>query len=200
MPNCYTNISSTYKEKEANKPKFVSSPDDVIRVIKEKAQKYNIDWKWLAAMAYVESNWVTNVRNGIGYCGLFQWHENRKDIAWILNKKTTEITNIFDVDMQTEASAKRMAANVRKASLLGLKGDDCYLYAGICHNTGEGGAELILSHCMPKTVRQMSQEIKTMPAIYIKWSWMQTHDKRNEISEYPLKMKKHYTWISEKYS
>lgn len=199
MSRCYTNISSTYSERKDSRPSHVSSPDDVMAVIKAKAQKYGIDWRWLAAMAYVESNLVTNARNSKGYCGLFQWNENRKDIAHILGKDVSDIGNIYDVDLQTEASAKRMAANVNDSRYKGLNGDDCYLYAGICHNAGEGGAGFILSRSMPKTVRQMSKTIMNVPSSEIKWDWMKKKEKRDEISTYPQKMKAAYDSIVKKY-
>ena len=203
MNGCYNNISS-YSATIDVKPANINSLPKVLKnIFKEKAKKYKLDWKWLAAIAWVESKWDTNAVNDGGYCGLFQWHRNCEDINEFLDKKTT---NIFNVEDQTEAAAKRMASNIQIAAKKGLSGEDKYLYAGICHNAGEGGAQLILSNSQPKTVRQMSQTIKVLPLSKMKTAkgktltWMATPKKRNEISQYPYKMKSAYQSIKSKYS
>ena len=179
-------------------------PKNLEIIVKEKAQKYKIDdWKWLAAIAWVESKWRTNAVNDGGYSGLFQWHRNCKDINDFLVEKTT---NIFNVEDQTEATAKRFSNNVASAKKKNLSVEDRFLYASICHNVGEGGAQLILSNSQPKTVYQMSQTIKVLPPSKMKTAkgktltWMATSEKRKEISEYPFLVKSAYQSISAKYS
>lgn len=197
MNSCYNNISSYTATIDVKPANINSLPKNLETVFKQKAQKYNIDWKWLAAIAWVESKWRTNAVNDDGYSGLFQWHKNCKEINSFLDKKTT---NIFNVEDQTEATAKRFRNNVASANKKGLHGEDIFLYASICHNAGEGGAQLILNNSQPKTVRQMSQTILVLPSSKITWSWMRTSEKRKEISEYPFLVKSTYKSISAKYS
>lgn len=204
MNSCYNNISSYSATIDVKPANINSLPKNLENIFKEKADKYkNYDWKWLAAIAWVESKWRTNAVNDGGYSGLFQWHRNCKDINDFLGKKTT---NIFNVEDQTEATAKRFSNNVASANKKGLSGEDIFLYASICHNVGEGGAQLILSNSQSKTVRQMSQTIKVLPPSKMKTTkgktltWMATPEKRKEISEYPFLVKSAYQSISAKYS
>lgn len=203
MNSCYNNISSYSATIDVKPANINSLPKNLENIFKEKADKYNLDWKWLAAIAWVESKWRTNEVNDGGYSGLFQWHRNCKDINDFLENKTT---NIFNVEDQTEATAKRFSNNVASANKKGLSGEDIFLYASICHNVGEGGAQLILSNSQSKTVRQMSQTIKVLPLSKMKTAkgktltWMATSEKRKEISEYPFLVKSAYQSISAKYS
>lgn len=204
MNSCYNNISSYSATIDVKPANINSLPENLKNIFKEKADKYkNYDWKWLAAIAWVESKWSTNAVNDGGYSGLFQWHRNCKDINDFLKNKTT---NIFNVEDQTEATAKRFSNNVASANKKGLSGEDIFLYASICHNVGEGGAQLILSNSQSKTVRQMSQTIKVLPLSKMKTAkgktltWMATSEKRKEISEYPFLVKSAYQSISAKYS
>lgn len=204
MNSCYNNISSYSATIDVKPANINSLPKNLEIIFKEKADKYkNYDWKWLAAIAWVESKWSTNAVNDGGYSGLFQWHRNCKDINDFLETKTT---NIFNVEDQTEATAKRFSNNVASANKKGLSGEDIFLYASICHNVGEGGAQLILSNSQSKTVRQMSQTIKVLPLSKMKTAkgktltWMATPEKRKEISEYPFLVKSAYQSISAKYS
>ena len=204
MNSCYNNISSYSATIDVKPANINSLPKNLETIFKEKAKKYkNYDWKWLAAIAWVESKWRTNAVNDGGYSGLFQWHRNCKDINDFLENKTT---NIFNVEDQTEATAKRFSNNVASANKKGLSGEDIFLYASICHNVGEGGAQLILSNSQSKTVRQMSQTIKVLPLSKMKTAkgktltWMATSEKRKEISEYPFLVKSAYQSISAKYS
>ena len=204
MNSCYNNISSYSATIDVKPANINSLPENLKNIFKEKADKYkNYDWKWLAAIGWVESKWRTNAVNDGGYSGLFQWHRNCKDINDFLETKTT---NIFNVEDQTEATAKRFSNNVASAEKKGLSGEDIFLYASICHNVGEGGAQLILSNSQSKTVRQMSQTIKVLPLSKMKTAkgktltWMATSEKRKEISEYPFLVKSAYQSISAKYS
>lgn len=203
MNSCYNNISSYSNTIDVKPANINSLPENLEIIFKKKAQIYSIDWKWLAAIAWVESKWRTNAVNDDGYSGLFQWHRNCKDINSFLDKKTT---NIFNVNDQTEATAKRFHNNVASAIKKGLSGEDRFLYASICHNAGEGGAQIILNNSQPKTVRQMSQTILVLPSSKMKTAkgktltWMATPEKRKEISEYPFLVKSAYKSISAKYS
>lgn len=197
MNSCYNNISSYSATIDVKPANINSLPENLEKIFKEKANKYNLDWKWLAAIAWVESKWRTNAVNDYGYSGLFQWHKNCKEINSFLDKKTT---NIFNVEDQTEATAKRMASNIQIAFNKGLSGEDKYLYAGVCHNAGEGGASFILGKSSPKNVYQMTQTIRNIPSSQIEWKWMRTTAKRKEISEYPFLVKSAYQSISAKYS
>ena len=197
MNGCYNNISSYSATIDVKPANINSLPNVLEKIFKEKAKKYKLDWKWLAALSWVESAWRTNVTNSIGYCGLFQWHRNCKDMNHTLGRN---VSNIFSVEDQTEATAKRMASNIQIAAKKGLSGEDKYLYAGVCHNAGEGGASFILGKSSPKNVYQMSQTIRNIPSSQIEWKWMRTTAKRNEISQYPFKMKSAYQSIKSKYS
>ena len=203
MNSCYNNISSYSATIDVKPANINSLPENLKKIFEAKARIYKIDWKWLAAIAWVESKWSTNAVNDGGYSGLFQWHRNCKDINDFLKNKTT---NIFNVEDQTEATAKRFSNNVASANKKGLSGEDIFLYASICHNVGEGGAQLILSNSQSKTVRQMSQTIKVLPLSKMKTAkgktltWMATSEKRKEISEYPFLVKSAYQSISAKYS
>ncbi len=167
-----------------------SLTDDLIALFKEKAQKYGLDWKWLAALAYVESNWRTNVKNQYGYYGLFQFRESTIDKGY----------SIYKPEDQTEIAAKNMSAAKNKANGYGMTNEDCYLYAGMSHNCGIGGAQFLLGKASPKNVFQMVQVELTLPDSEFKYKFMSSSAKRKEISEYPSKMKSAYVSICAKYT
>ena len=123
MNSCYNNISSYTATIDVKPANINSLPKNLETIFKQKAQKYNIDWKWLAAIAWVESKWRTNAVNDDGYSGLFQWHKNCKEINSFLDKK---ITNIFNVEDQTEATAKRFRNNVASVYVI--------MQAKVAHN------------------------------------------------------------------
>lgn len=158
--------------------------DNLKQLIQSKANKYNLDWKWLAAMAYVESAWNTNAGpNKYGYYGLFQFRGDTID------------GDLYSIENQTENAAKNMARNLKTAQRKGMSNEDCYLYAGMAHNAGPGGAGFILNKAISKTIFGMQHAILTIPASQMPWSWMATDSKRKEIHDYPTKMKSAYVSI-----
>ena len=87
MNSCYNNISSYSATIDVKPANINSLPENLKKIFEAKANKYKIDWKWLAAIAWVESKWSTNAVNDGGYSGLFQWHRNCKDINDFLKNK-----------------------------------------------------------------------------------------------------------------
>lgn len=170
--------------------------NNLISLFKEKAQKYNLDWRWLAALSYVESGWRTNVKNSYGYYGLFQFLDSTLNSGVKNNETRYSLTNPSD---QAEVAAKLMAKRKSYANGKGLNPEDCYLYSGMAHNCGDGGAQFLLGKSSPKNVYQMTQVEKKLPSSEFKYKFMASSKKRKEISEYPFRMKSAYESICAKY-
>ena len=67
MNSCYNNISSYSATIDVKPANINSLPENLKTIFKAKAYKYNLDWKWLAAISWVESKWSTNaVNDGTG--------------------------------------------------------------------------------------------------------------------------------------
>lgn len=173
-----------------------SITQNLINLFKNTAQKYGLDWKWLAALGYVESAWNVNIKNRYGYYGLFQFLDSTLNSG--VKKGETRYVLTSPVD-QTEVAAKNMSNRLNYARNHGLNGEDCYLYAGMAHNCGDGGAQFLLGKSSPKTVYQMTQVEKNLPSKEFKYSFMAGQAKRKEISEYPYKMKSAYESICKKF-
>lgn len=174
--------------------------DELIKIFKKYAKKdnhggkYDIKWQWLAALAWVESNWRVNVKNELGYYGLFQFLD--KNLNDGVKPGTYSLTN---PEHQAKVAAKNMSARQKAAKDEGLSEDEAYMYAGIAHNCGRGGAYFLLDKASPKTIAQMVHIEKTLPAREFTYDFMASDKKRKEISEYPYKMRDAYKTICSKY-
>lgn len=188
-----TNKAPCNHNQEADTPGYITEdnrwtvkgtlPSDVKNLIILKANKYNLDWRWLAAMAYVESSWRTDAGpNKYGYYGLFQFRSDSIGSG----------RSIYSVEDQTEMAAKNMSNYVNYAKKKGMSSEDCYLYAGLAHNCGPGGAQFLLSKSSSNTVYGMIQVELTLPSSDFKYKTLIAKNKRKEVSEYPVKMKSAY--------
>jgi membrane-bound lytic murein transglycosylase MltF len=203
--SCYSNTSANGSTQNvpltADKKWYANGEltSDLMTLFRQEADKTNpkLDWRWLAALSYVESNWRTNVKNSLGYYGLFQFLDETLNSNLGKDEKRYSIYSPPD---QTKVAAKNMANNVKFAKSKFMTDEDSYLYAGMAHNCGVGGAQFLLSMSFPKTVYQMVQTEKNLPAKDFKYSFMAGTAKRKEISEYPYKLKSAYESICSKYT
>lgn len=171
--------------------------DKLVQLFKQKAQTYELDWKWLAALAWVESNWRIDVQNSLGYYGLFQFLDKNLNDGVKSGEKRYSLKSPED---QTEVAAKNMKKRREFAKKKGMGEEDSYLYAGMAHNCGSAGAQFLLEKSSPKTVYQMTRIERVLPASMFTYKFMSSTAKRKEISEYPYKMKSAYESICKKYA
>ena len=171
--------------------------NELIALFKKEANKNNLDWRWLAALSYVESNWRINIRNSYGYYGLFQFLDSTLNDGVKKGERRYSLTNPED---QTIVAAKNMAKRKDFAAKNGMNEEDSYLYAGMAHNCGDGGARFLLGKASPKTIYNMTQVEKNLPTKEFKYKFISSSAKRKEISEYPYRMKSAYKSICAKYS
>ncbi len=188
-----SNSIKTEKKWEANG----KLTDDLIALFKKVANNNSLDWRWLAALSYVESNWRINIENSYGYYGLFQFLDRTLNDGVKKGERRYSLTNPED---QTVVAAKNMAERKRFAVKNGMNEEESYLYAGMAHNCGVGGAQFLLGKASPKTIYNMTQVEKNLPSNEFKYKFMSSSAKRKEISEYPYKMKSAYKSICSKYT
>ena len=171
-------------------------------LFKRASAQYGINWKWLAALSYCESNWNSSVKNSLGYsyeglCGFSQ-----STITNTLGKGHSSKS----AEDQAFAAAKNIALNYNTAKKYGFDDESCYLYAGICHNAGVGGAKWAYNNANPKTIEGIRQALLTHDGGYgphgNKVGWFKVGSKEanrqnREKAEYPVKMKSAYYGIKE---
>ena len=163
-------------------------------LFKQAAAQYNIDWKWVAALSFCESNWNSSAKNSLGYsyeglCGFSQ-----STITSTLGPGHSS-KNARD---QAFAAAKNMSLNFTQGKKLGFDDESAYLYAGICHNAGVGGAKWAYNNANPKTIVGMQQSLLTCDGGYgqhgnkvgwFKVSSQEANRQSKEKANYPIKMK-----------
>ena len=151
-------------------------------------------------MAYVESGWRTSVKNKDGFFGLFQYKQ--KTITAVLGPGY----NYQNAEHQALAASKNMSLNFTRAKKLGFDNESAYLYAGICHNAGIGGAKWVYDNANPKTIVGMQQALLTCDGGYgphgnkVNWfnvSPIKANKQSKEKAEYPIKMKSAYSGIKD---
>lgn len=200
--SCYSNSANGSQTKDgsiATEKKWEANgtlTEELISLFKSEAQKNSLDWRWLAALSYVESNWRTNIRNSYGYYGLFQFIDSTLNDGVKAGQRRYSLTSPKD---QTEVAARNMARRKGFAATKDMNEEDSYLYASMAHNCGDGGAQFLLGKASPKTVYNMVQVEKNLPAGEFRYKFMSSSAKRKEISEYPYKVKSAYKSICTKY-
>lgn len=205
--SCYDTLNpSSNLESDAKYYTGGNLNDNLKNLFKQKAAAYGIDWKWLAALAWVESKWQSNIGNGFGYSykGLFQY--NITSIGYANGKAL----NVNSAEDQTEAAARDLKYNRQTGLNNGLNEQESYLYAAICYNAGVGGAEWAFKSAYIKNIAGMRNALLTADGGYgfhgRKVGWFnKMSDKEaarqsKEKAEYPVKVKSAYDDISRKYS
>jgi len=164
-----------------------SLSNDLIKLFKDAAQSYNLDWRYLAALSYVESaGWNTTAKNDDGYYGLFQFKQ----------KYMCTGKSIYSVKDQTDCTASMMRSNINFAKKKGMDDKNAFMYATIAHNTGAGAAQSLLDKASTKDVNGMLNAERYLPASELTWG---SAEKRVEIVNHPLKCWKAYEDLCKKY-
>lgn len=205
--NCYPIINpSSSVETDAKYYTGGKLNDNLKNLFKQKATKYGIDWKWLAALAWKESRWNSNIGNGYGYSfsGLFQY--NSKSIGFADGRRL----NVNNPEDQAEAAARDLKQNRQTGLKNGLSEEESYLYAAICHNAGVGGAKWAFENASPKNIRGMQNALLNCDGGYgfhgqkVRWlkkmSDKEARRQSQEKVEFPVGVKSAYIDISKKYS
>lgn len=184
---CYTGKASL-TETDPNWKSSGKLTQELITCMKKHAQNFGVDWKWLAALANVESTWNIRAKNKYGFYGLFQYQQK------YMNDKTKKVDSYDD---QTYCAARDMKRRLKDAKdKYNMTGEEAYLYACIAHNTGDGGAQEILEHSKQKTIQGMVNAVKTFKSIY---PHLNTKDKKDEIAKHPLHCKTAYDYVVKNY-
>ena len=164
-----------------------SLSNDLIKLFKDAAQSYNLDWRYLAALSYVESaGWNTTIKNKKGFYGLFQF----KQIYMCSGK---DVNSPKD---QTDCAASNMRSRIDFAKKKGMDDKNAFMYATIAHNTGDGAAQSLLDKASTKDVNGMLNAERYLPASELTWG---SAEKRVEIVNHPLKCWKAYEDLCKKY-
>ena len=217
MNNCYpsqtaavnndtnTNISIDY-----NKNYIVSGKltEDLISQFKTSAEKYNIDWRWLATIASMESG--LNPKQGCTgcCCGMFEfarkywppypecgttndfnnWRKQSDCTALIFKKESDIVKNKYKCDDETSN-----------------------LYALCSHNAGNAAAAFFMQKTSVKNINSLIYTIKTVPQSEFSKSIKGAYSldksafkkggpiKRDEIINYMIKGKSIYMSLCKKY-
>ena len=117
--SCYSNSANGSQTKDgsiATEKKWEANgtlTEELISLFKSEAQKNSLDWRWLAALSYVESNWRTNIRNSYGYYGLFQFIDSTLNDGVKAGQRRYSLTSPKD---QTEVAARNMARRLSTPS------------------------------------------------------------------------------------
>ena len=171
-------------------------------LFKQAAAQYNIDWKWVAALSFCESSWNSSATNSLGfsYEGLCGFSQETITIALGPGHSSK------DAKDQAFAAAKNMSLNFTQGKKLGFDDESAYLYAGICHNAGVGGARWAYNNANPKTIAGIQQALLTCDGGYgphgkkvgwFKVSSQEANRQSKEKAEYPVKMKSAYSGIKD---
>lgn len=177
------------------------------------ANKYHLDWRWIAALAYCESKWKTaSAINLQGYfndykglCGFTQ-----KTLREALGKDISN-PSVTNPAHQALAAAKRMNEYIAVAKKNGFSDEECYLCAGIAHNIGSRGALWAYNNAKPKNITGMQMVLLNCDGGYgphaYKSGWFEKknmtktelHKESREKATYPNKMKTAYMAICRQY-
>lgn len=183
---------------------------NLLQCFKDAANYYHIDWMWLAALAYCESGWNASAKNQLGYsygglCGFSQ-----KTLNETIGK---EIKNPDKLNArhQAMAAAKNMSLFMADARRRGFNVEEQYLYAGIAHNAGIGGANWAYRNANPRNIVGMQMALLMCDGGYgthawkCKWKGFENMRPTERVRqstekyEYPKKMKSAYLAICKKY-
>lgn len=164
-----------------------SLSNELIKLFKNAAQSNNLDWRYLAALSYVESaGWNTTIKNDKGFYGLFQFKQ----------KYMCSGKSIYSVKDQTDCAASNMRSNINFAKKKGMDDKNAFMYATIAHNTGPAAAQSLLDKASTKDVNGMLNAERYLPASELTWG---SAAKRVEIVNHPLKCWKAYEDLCKKY-
>lgn len=166
-----------------------SLSNELIKLFKNAAQSNELDWRYLAALSYAESTWNTTAQNDDGFYGLFQF----------IQKYMCSGGSIYSVTDQTNCAASNMRSRINFAKKKGMDEKNAFMYATIAHNTGDGGAQFLLSKASTKDVNGMLNVERNLPSSEFKYSFMAGAEKRVEIVNHPLKCWKSYEYLCKKY-
>ena len=163
-----------------------SLSNDLIILFKNAANSNNLDWRYLAALSYAESEWNTTAKNKkCGYYGLFQFKQD-----------TMCSGSVYRVEDQTNCAASNMRSNINFAEKKGMDKKNAFMYATIAHNTGAGAAQSLLDKASTKDVNGMLNAERNLPASELTWG---SAEKRVEIVNHPKKCWKAYEDLCKKY-
>ena len=152
-----------------------SLSNELIKLFKNAAQSNNLDWRYLAALSYVESEWNSTVQNSYGFYGLFQFKQ----------KYMCSGGSIYNVTDQTNCAASNMRSNINFAKKKGMDDKNAFMYATIAHNAGPAAARSLLDKASTKDVNGMLNVARAK--------------KRVEVVNHPLKCWKAYENLCKKY-
>lgn len=163
-----------------------SLSNDLIILFKNAANSNKLDWRYLAALSYAESEWNTTAKNKkSGYYGLFQFKQD-----------TMCSGSVYRVEDQTNCAASNMRSNINFAKKKGMDDKNAFMYATIAHNTGPGAAQSLLDKASTKDVNGMLNAERNLPASELTWG---SAEKRVEIVNHPKKCWKAYEDLCKKY-
>jgi hypothetical protein len=163
-----------------------SLSNDLIILFKNAANSNNLDWRYLAALSYAESEWNTTAKNDDGFYGIFQFKQ----------KYMCTGKSIYSVKDQTDCAASMMRSNINFAEKKGMDKKNAFMYATIAHNTCAGAAQSLLDKASTKDVNGMLNAERYLPASELTWG---SAEKRVEIVNHPLKCWKSYEDLCKKY-
>ena len=167
-----------------------SLSNELIKLFKNAAQSNELDWRYLAALSYVESaGWNTTIQNDDGFYGLFQFKQ----------KYMCSGGSIYSVTDQTNCAASNMRSRINFATKKGMDKKNAFMYATIAHNTGDDGAQFLLTKASTKDVNGMLNVERNLPSSEFTHSFMAKAEKRVEIVNHPLKCWKAYEDLCKKY-
>lgn len=167
--------------------------NSLITMFKDVANYNHIDWRWLAAFASVESGFNVYAYNkSSGYYGLFQFKQNTMCKGKSVNNP----------QHQCECTASNIVdrMNDLKKKYKNVDDETCYLYAAVAHNAGNGAAALFMERAKVKNIDGIINVVKNDYNLNWPKKWYKlTQSKRNEICQYPVKVKSAYMTICSKY-
>ena len=164
-----------------------SLSNELINLFKNAANSNNLDWRYLAALSYVESaGWNTTIKNKDGFYGLFQFKQ----------KYMCSGGSIYSITDQTNCAASNMRSRINFAKKKGMDEKNAFMYATIAHNTGDTAAQSLLDKASTKDVNGMLNAERYLPASELTWG---SAAKRVEIVNHPLKCWKAYEDLCKKY-
>ena len=166
-----------------------SLSNELINLFKNAAHSNKLDWRYLAALSYAESTWNTTIENSDGFYGLFQFKQ----------KYMCSGRSIYSVTDQINCAASNMRSRINFAKKKGMDEKNAFMYATIAHNTGDDGAQFLLTKASTKDVNGMLNVERNLPSSEFTHSFMAKAAKRVEIVNHPLKCWKSYEELCNKY-
>lgn len=178
---------------------------EIIEQLKKSAQKYGVDWRWLATIASLENALNPNAGCKGCCCGMFAFARQ----YWPPSPECKG--NILDWRLQCDCTAvifKQQIDEVKKK--YGCDDENCNLYALCSHNCGCGAAAFFMRKATSKNINGMMYVIKNVPqSEFSKIKAGYSLDKsafregkpikRDEIYNYVVKGKSTYMALCAKY-